>query len=243
MNLTLYTSNRFFKPLLVATLLTVLIAVPSINGWAQEDCKQAMNAAVAAASNQEPITVSMKDLQKRPEDYYGKEVTIAGEINRSFTPNIFTIRARNEDILVISNAPRPEVVLPLNASAKRVRLTGVVQPYDRGQLECAYGPLHLEGAEGRSFTKNAVLIVNKEQPAKETETAKLEKPLPAVPTPETRAPVPAMPPTVPTPEVATPEAPKPEPSKSLPRTAGELPLLALIGLVALSGAWVKSALE
>ena len=183
MNLKCYTSNRFFKPLLVATLLTVLIAIPSINGWAQEDCKETMNAAVTAASSQDPITISMKDLQKRPEQYYGKEVTVAGEVSRAFGPNIFTIRARNQDILVISSVPRAEVVVPLNAKAKRVRLTGVVQPYDRGTLECAYGPLNLEGAEGRSFTNNAVLIINKEQPTKETAAAKRTKPSPAVPGP------------------------------------------------------------
>ncbi len=134
----------------------------------QIDCRQSLLMNRDAASSDNPIVVSMEDLQKIPEDYYGKTVTVDGELHRKFTDNVFTIEGggffRDKDVLVISTVSRAETVVPLQHSldkGKHVSITGLVEPYDRGRLECAYGPLHLESREGHSFTKNPVLIVDR----------------------------------------------------------------------------------
>src|SRR5262249_35793957 len=70
---------------------------------------------------------------------------------------------RNQEILVISTVPKAEAVVLLEGSLKEgktVRVTVVVLPYNRGKLECAYGPLHLDGREGDSFTKTPVLVID-----------------------------------------------------------------------------------
>jgi hypothetical protein len=130
-------------------------------------CRQSQPGTRHNRSFDEPIIVSMKELEKHPQDYYGKTVTVDGELHRTFTDNMFTIDDggffRDQDILVISAVPKAEAVVPLEGSLKEgkdVRVTGVVQPYDRGKLECAYGPLHLESREGYFFTKNPVLIID-----------------------------------------------------------------------------------
>jgi hypothetical protein len=120
---------------------------------------------------------SMEELEKHPEDYYGKLVTVDGELHQTFSDKVFTIVDRgffrDRDILVISSVPKTEAVIPLEESlepGKNVRVTGVVQPYDSVKLECAYGPLHLESTEGHSFTKNPVLII------RQTRTTSFEVP-------------------------------------------------------------------
>ena len=136
---------------------------------------------------------------------------------------------------MISTVPMPEAGTSLDMKnraiekGKRVRLTGVVQPYDRGRLECAYGPLHLESREGHSFTRGPVVIIEK------TESAKAEMPAPVnlgKPTPGAMVPA--------APEPAKPEPPATESAPSLPKTAGDLPLLALAGLLSIGGALLKS---
>ncbi len=202
----------------------------------QSNCKQTINTVLDSAMSSEPIVVSMKKLEEHPDEYYGKAVTVDGELHRTFSDNVFTIEdnglMHDKDILVISTVPKDQTVVTLEDSldrGKNVRITGVVQPYDRGKLECAYGPLQLESREGHSFTQNPVLIVDRNRPAKaEIPTAQLEKPAAPVITP---APVEAAPSPAPSPE---PVKPVEEPKK-LPKTAGDLPLLAFMGLMALCG--------
>ena len=202
-------------------------------------CRQSMISDPGTAGS--PIVVSMEELQTNPESYYGKTVTVDGELHRTFTDKVFTIEddgfLKDHDVLVISTVPKSEAVVALEDSledGKNVRVTGVVRPYDRGKLECAFGPLHLESREGHSFTKNPVLIIDRTQSAKAEPPVQREKPTPV---PEAAAPEPE-----PTPEpAATPEEPAaPAPAaveEPLPKTAGELPLLALAGLLSLCAAF------
>jgi len=169
------------------------------------DCRQSLLTDRDETSKSNPIVVSMKELQRLPEQYYGKTVTVAGELHRDFADNIFTIEGsgfRAEDVLVISTVSKVDTVVPLQHSLERgkdVRVTGVVLPYDRGRLECAYGPLNLESREGHSFTKNPVLIIDR------TPTIDSAMTVPeAVQMPIKSAP--------PAPELAKPEAPQAEPA-------------------------------
>jgi hypothetical protein len=100
------------------------------------------------------------------DEYVGRTITVDGEMHRQFTARVFTIQddgfLRDGDMLVISLTPMSESVIPLQDSferGKKVRVTGVLRPYDQGKLECLFGPLNLESREGHSFTKHPVLII------------------------------------------------------------------------------------
>jgi hypothetical protein len=193
------------------------------------------SAATTMTSDSGPIVISMEELEDNPESYYGKTVTVEGELHRIFNDKVFTIEDdgffRDKDVLVINQSGNFSAIQACGGSfdpGEDIQVTGVVAPYERGKLECAYGPLDLESREGHSFTKNPVLII-----AKPTAAAAvvIEREKPAVPEP---APLPEPAPVEPE---ATPE-PIPEPPVELPRTAGEAPLLGLIGMLSLGAAIV-----
>ena len=185
-------SSRF--PVLRCTRLVVLLLGLSWlanQAMAQDNCKEIRNIARSSANADQPIIVTMMDLRENPEAYYGKTVTVDGELNRTFTDNAFTIEGgdfgHDFDVLVVSTASKAESVTPKEGAVdkdKDVRVTGVVEPYDRDNLECAYGPLHLEGNEGRSFTKSPVLIIDR------TSESGTEREKPAPDAPATTAPIP-----------------------------------------------------
>ncbi len=251
MNCQVYMNRRYRRLLFGSRLIPILIGISllPVAGMAQQpmgmgDCKQGLT---SSDNRDNPIVVTIEELRKNRDNYYGKTVTIDGDIHRIFTDNVFTIEDKailkgDPDVLVIATLPRPEAVTSLDMKersvdkGKRVRLTGVVQPYDRGKLECAYGPLHMESREGHSFTRSPVVIVDKVQSAKAEMPSpiNLGKPTPTLP--ESAAPEPAKP-APPAPE-STPTKPEEKP-KSLPKTAGDLPLLALAGLLSISGALLK----
>jgi hypothetical protein len=173
MRRTLFSSSKVLQPRLLAIVVPFLagILLLAMYGIAsaetERSCRQSIWMNSDQASSDNPIVVSIKDLRNSPEWYYGKMVTVDGELNQDFADNIFTIEgsgSSDEDILVISTVSKAESVVPLQRSlerGKKVRITGLVQPYGRGRLECAYGPLHLESREGHSFTQNPVLIIDK----------------------------------------------------------------------------------
>ena len=179
-------------------------------------CKQYTKPTISMGSGETGQTVKLDDLIDHKEQYYGKIVTVKGEMHRIFTDQVFTIEdddlIKDDDVLVISDVPRAQAVVALEKSidpGKDVRVTGFVHQYDRDKLECLYGPLHLESREGHSFTKSPVLIVQRVQAAASTQA-------PSQTAPEQRA-------------AAEPQAAVPE---GLPRTASGLPLIGLLGLAA-----------
>jgi hypothetical protein len=140
------------------------------NQETQNDCGLSLSVSRDELSRTKPIVITMDDLQKHPEQYYGKTVTVYGELNKTFTENLFTIEGRgllaDKDILVIRTVPADQDIIvvrtvPKEESSQSMRVTGLVQPYERGKLECAYGPLQLENQERPSFTRNPVLIIEK----------------------------------------------------------------------------------
>jgi len=253
--------TRVLRLLLVLIpVLIGLVFLPADGNARSKDDKNACRQAVQCNVCGQGLQVTMEELEKHPEDYYGKTVTVTGEMHRIFTDNVFTIEdsgfLRDHDILIISTAPREQVLTPVEDSidpGKDVTVTGVVQPYDRGKLECAYGPLNLESREGHSFTKNPVIIVDRPKTAMVVDMT-LEKPVPEpvisapesqpVPEPQPAPEPPAIAQPAPEPPAAAEPAPAPAPVEeqqpSLPRTASNLPVLLLVGLLALSGALIRS---
>ena len=181
-------------------------------------------------TTQTHVVYHLGEMLNDGEEWIGKTITVDGEMHRQFTDKVFTIEddgfLRDRDMLVISVTPMNESVIPLEDSferGKKVRVTGVVRPYDQAQLECLYGPLNLESREGKSFTKNPVLIIGYRPP---TPVAVIIEEKPA-PLPEPPPPAPAV--ELPPPPPPAP-APEPEPVKALPRTASDVPFAAAAGV-------------
>jgi hypothetical protein len=191
---------------------------------------------VAKGPSQTEVVYKLDHMLDHPDDYIGKTITVDGEMHRQFTDKVFTIEDdgfwRDEDMLVISLTPMSESVIPLQDSferGKKVRVTGVVRPYDREKLECLFGPLNLESREGHSFTKNPVLIIGYKEPAP---VAAVTMPTPPPPVIELAPLPPPMPEPAPAPPAVAEEVQE-EPPAALPRTASNVQLAALAGLVSL----------
>jgi hypothetical protein len=193
----------------------------------------------AAGPQETEVLYRLGHMMHNPDEYLGKTITVDGEMHRQFTDRVFTIENdgfwRDKDMLVISLVPMENSVIPLQGSfdrGKQVRVTGVLRPYDRAKLECLYGPLDLESREGKSFTKNPVLIIGYRPPAKKAAII-VEPPTAPPPLPEPAAAAPAPEPTEEVAELVIQEVPAPAPApepKALPRTAGNLPSAALAGV-------------
>jgi hypothetical protein len=165
-------------------------------------CRQYTKPVIRTGAGETGQTVKLDDLIDKKEQFYGKTVTVVGEMHRIFTDRAFTIEdddlLRDDDVLIISDVPRGQAVVALENSidpGKNVRVTAFVHKYDSQELECLYGPLQLESREGNSWTKSPVLIVHRVQAA-------------AAEAPSGLSPAPA----------------------ALPETASSLPLVGLLGL-------------
>jgi hypothetical protein len=187
-------------------------------------CRQYTKPAIRMSAGETGQTVKLDDLIDDKEQYYGKIVTVEGEMHRIFSDRIFTIEdddlLRDDDVLIISDVPRAQAVVALENSTepgKNVRVTGFVHKYDQQELECLYGPLQVESREGHSFTKSPVLIVQKVQ------VAAAEAPRETAPgqlaAAERQAPAPGA-----------ERAALAEEEPALPRTAGGMALVGLLGV-------------
>ena len=242
-----------------AKLLLTVLVICSLSLFAtagQQDprpddatCKQYTKPAIRMSAGESGQTVKLDDLIDKQDQYYGKIVTVEGEMHRLFTDRVFTIEdddfLRDDDVLIISDVPREQAVVALENSidpGKNVRVTGFVHKYDRQELECLYGPLQVESREGHSFTKSPVLIVQKVQVAEaeaRSETAPRE--LAAVAEPEAEPVAVARAEQAPAPAAERAQAPAPERAqteeqRALPNTAGGMPLVGLLGMASILSA-------
>src|SRR5688572_20498650 len=219
--------RRFLGRNSYAKAFLAVVAVSSLSPFAtakQQDprpnaarCGQYTKPAIRMSAGETGQTVKLDDLIDKKDQYYGKVVTVEGEMHRIFTDRVFTIEdddlLRDDDVLIISDVPRAQAVVALQDSidpGKDVRVTGFVHKYDRQELECLYGPLQVESREGHSFTKSPVLIVQRVQ------AAEAEAPSENVPY-----------------ELAAAEPQDGAEARELPRTSSGMPLVALLGLAAM----------
>ena len=176
--------GKCYRSLLIVLILVVLNTIYlARNVLAQSNCGEVQKMARSSPNADKPIEVSMMELRNNAPNYYGKTVTVDGELHRTFTDKVFTIEggdwANGFDVLVISTVSNAQSVTPLKGSlgnANDVRVTGVVEPYDRDKLECAYGPLRLESHQGHSFTKSPVLVIDRGTAGTEGEKSTPETP-------------------------------------------------------------------
>ena len=201
-----------------------------------------LNRCAAEGTSERPLEVQLRDLYDHPEDYYGKTVTVKAEVDDTFNENVFTIQDDGYESMVIKRGAACDKVEILKDKEWKdglpLRVTGVVEPFDRDKLECAYGPLDMERKEGDLFTRSPVLIVS--EPPRTAELA----PPPVITHEEPEIITEAAPPEpLPAPEeevaIAVVEEPaivQPEEPKALPRTASGLPLAGIAGLFSLLAA-------
>jgi hypothetical protein len=197
-------------------------------------CERVANRCAVEGTSERPLEVELRDLYDHPEEYYGKTVTVKAEVDDTFNQNTFTIQDDGYESMVIKRGAACDKVQVTEdrewEDGTDLTVTGVVEPFDRDKLECAFGPLEMERKEGDLFTRSPVLIVS--------ETPKAAA-LPPPPEPEPI--VEAAPPEpLPAPEeevaIAVIEEPVIEPPQALPRTASGLPLAGIAGLFSLLAA-------
>jgi hypothetical protein len=203
---------------------------------ATEREKPSAGGCVAGTANN-PMHLEVKEIT---EEHIGQTVTVKAEIDDTFNSNVFTIQDDGAEVMVINHGGACSAVQLEGdewKDGKSITVTGVVQPYDRGKLECAFGPLNMESKEGDGFTRRPVLVISQPQ------TASVE-PMPAPVISQAEPPAPAPEPLVVTPPPPIEESeevaiiiaePMPEPT-ALPRTAGGLPLTGLVALLSLAAA-------
>jgi len=182
-----------------------------------------------------------------PADYFGKSVTVEGEMHRTFSDKVFSIEdddfLRDDDLLIITNTSKSEVVKPVKdsiAEGKDVCVTGVIQPFNRSEMESKFGPLNIESRASHYKEGSPVMIIERTKAVADTASIDREKPLPeaaAEPTPEHAA----EPIAEPTPEPKAKPVTEPVPSEletksteqELPATASPIPLIGLGGLLSM----------
>ena len=127
--------------------------------------------------------VKLDTVLGHPENYFGKTVTVEGEMHRTFTDKVFSIEdddfLRDDDLLIISHAPKSEVAKPVKdsiAEGKDVCVTGVIQPFHRAEMEKKFGPLNIESRASHYPEGSPVMII--EEKKADTASFEREKPLP-----------------------------------------------------------------
>jgi hypothetical protein len=198
-------------------------------------CRQYTKPTIRMAAGDAGQTVKLDDLIDKQSQFYGKIVTVEGEMHRIFSERVFTIEdddlLKDDDVLIISDVPRQQAVVALENSVepgKNVRVTGYVHKFDQKELECLYGPLQTESREGHSFTKSPVLIVQRVQAAEAQPQAQPQQQRAQTEVSQVPA---AQPERQATPAQAPANTGLAEQPSDLPRTAGELPFIGLLGLV------------
>jgi hypothetical protein len=207
-------------------------------------CERVANRCAAAGTAENPLRVELRELYDHPEEYYGKTVTVKAEIDDTFNENTFTVQDNGYENMVIKRGAACDKVQLLKddewKDGRPIEVTGVVEPFDRDKLECAYGPLDMERKEHDGFTKAPVLIVSETQTAQLTPVIVEEEAIVITPAEPEAAPSEAeAAPSEPEAEVAAalpqeePIAAEPEKPTALPRTSSGLPLAGLAGLLSL----------
>jgi hypothetical protein len=176
------------------------------------------------------VAAKLDTVLNHPDDYFGKTVTVEGEMHRTFSDQVFSIEdddfLRDDDLLIITTSSKSEVVVPVKDSieeGKDVRVTGVIQPFNRTEMECKYGPLQIESRASHYKEGSPVMIIERSKLAT-LDSSEREKPSPA----REVEPIPA-------PVAGELETKSPEETE-LPRTGSELPLIFFSGVLSILAA-------
>lgn len=111
-------------------------------------------------------SVSVPELASDPEQYIGRTVVIAGEVNRVLGPRWFTIGGEEfggNEVLVLGRSTVPEIVNILADSAAVmndiVQVTGVVRVFEEDALEREIPGIDLDGDIFDPFDAEPVIVM------------------------------------------------------------------------------------
>lgn len=110
--------------------------------------------------------VTVPELATDPEDYVGRTVAIAGEVNKVLGPRWFTIGGEEfggKEVLVLGNSSAPALVDRLADSAvvmnDIVQVTGVVRVFEEDQLEREIPGIDLDGDIFDPYDAEPVIVM------------------------------------------------------------------------------------
>lgn len=112
------------------------------------------------------LSATIAELAADPEEFAGKVVTVAGEVNRVLGPRWFTIGGEEfggHEILVLGRSTVPALLSDLADSARImndiVQVTGVVRVFEEDALEREIGSIDLDGDVFDFFDAEPVIVM------------------------------------------------------------------------------------
>jgi len=163
-------------------------------------------------------TADVSQIVKNPDQYIGKEVAVDWKIDRVYSPTTIGLEKDEKHLLVIFVSPG---AAPANMKeGDPINVTGMVRDFDRDQFVQQYGNVDFGKAPLHSFDHKPVLVVGGSR------TSNLGRSV--VPNTGER-----QKPAVREQESATTTTDQSTNNTALPRTASPLPLIGLVGLVAM----------
>jgi hypothetical protein len=201
------------KALMRLVLLLFVVLNVAIFTAAQSQQNQAKSQVQSAQ------TTDVSDIAKNPDQYTGKKVTVDWKVDRVYGPNAIGLEKDEKHLLVLGATPG---ALGNTSAMKRgdpFTATGIVRNFDRAEFEREYGTMDLGKSSLHEFENKPVLVVGAHQAAElqqpEASTIEREKPSSV------------------TEPAATASSSQTNESTKLPKTASPLPLIALVGILAL----------
>src|SRR5262245_44304511 len=98
-------------------LFALVFSLSTIGISAQNNCSQYTKPSAGASTGE---MVKLDTLIEHKEQYYGKTITVEGEMHRIFTDHVFTIEdddfLKDDDVLIISDVSRSQAVTPVKKS-------------------------------------------------------------------------------------------------------------------------------
>ena len=110
---------------------------------------------------QQATTVRLSQLEENPQQYLGKRISVAGEVDEVLGPRVFKIDEANwadldGEILVVMEAPLAALV----SEEDPVTVTGTLRPFVDVQVEREWGWIDLQPEVEADFRRRHVLVAS-----------------------------------------------------------------------------------
>ena len=108
-------------------------------------------------------SVTLEELTRRPDRFYGEQVTVNGRVGQTLSPNTFSLTseeaADNDEAFEVEAAlvAAGEGAIPELSEGQRVRVTGEVRRFNREEVEQELG-VNLDDARYANFEEKPVVL-------------------------------------------------------------------------------------
>jgi hypothetical protein len=212
----------FNKPSTRLALFFLIFNLVGFSAMAQSKRNPPANSNLRTAQ-----TADVSDVATHPDQYMGKEVTVQWKVDRVYSPNAIGLEKDEKHLLVVGVTPGALGDTSTMKKGDPFMATGVVRNFDRAEFQRQYANIDFGKSSLHDFDNKPAVVVGARQAARvePPKTSNVEREKPAAvtePTPQTE----------PAPQATAP-APQTDENQALPRTASPLPLIGLIGVLAL----------